>query len=161
MGKSLESLYNQLDRLLTPHGAVSEFCRKTKIGRSTVDAWLRRESSPTVATLEIAAEALKREPWELLRPEGAKPALPPSLEALAAKVDELAKRNKVLEAAHSEIPALTEKLEPELAAAVKMLISAWPKFDEDEKRNIETTCRLATGQLAAASTAKERRRERK
>lgn len=59
----------RLNEQLAPHGAVSEFCRKTGFARATVDRWLAAERAPELEQLEFVAQALGKEPWQLIAPE--------------------------------------------------------------------------------------------
>lgn len=79
-------LLRRLREAVEPHGAVSEFCRKTRLPRKTVDNWLIGRSLPSLENLETIATGLGVAPWQLLKPEGAEPAPAHDSSALLRKI---------------------------------------------------------------------------
>lgn len=69
MDKASELFRKRLNEALEPRGAVADFCRKTDFARNTVEGWLAGTASPSIRNLEVAAEALNTDPWELIKPE--------------------------------------------------------------------------------------------
>jgi transcriptional regulator with XRE-family HTH domain len=69
MAKSWDLLRNRLKKALSPHGAVSEFCRRTGFARSGVDRWMHNENIPKLDNLDVIAEGLGVNPWDLIKPE--------------------------------------------------------------------------------------------
>jgi transcriptional regulator with XRE-family HTH domain len=65
-------LLKRLQVALEPHGALSEFCRKTRLPRKTVENWLNGTTIPTTA-VDTIAEGLGTPTWELLKPEETHP----------------------------------------------------------------------------------------
>lgn len=100
MGKYLNFFYKYLSVALEKHGSVSEIVRKTGLSRTAIDSWLRRETSPTLESLEKIADAIGKKPWELIYPEGELPTSPPqspTVAALSKIIDEQEKRIRELE----------------------------------------------------------------
>lgn len=67
MSRTSSILFDRLREHLEPHGAVSEFSRKTGIPRRNLDNWLSGTAIPVEAIDTIAA-GMGVEPWELLKP---------------------------------------------------------------------------------------------
>lgn len=72
MHKGWDAFRKRLSDALAPHGAVSEFSRKSGISRATLDKWLddKNPTAPSLEFLDKAAAGLGVEPWELLKPLG-------------------------------------------------------------------------------------------
>lgn len=101
MAKYLGFFYKYLAAALEKHGSVSELVRKTGLSRTAIDSWLRKETSPTLESLEKIAEALGKKPWELIYPEGELPTSPaasPTIDALSKIIENQEKRIQELEA---------------------------------------------------------------
>ena len=76
MGKASESFKKRIAAATGPHGALSDFCRKTGLGRNTVERWIFEGVSPTLENLERAAEGMGMQAWELIKPEDAQATQP-------------------------------------------------------------------------------------
>ena len=71
----------------------TELCRKTGFSRSLLDAYLKGTTTPGLDAIQRAAEAIGKEPWQLLGPDE-----PPAVEALTILLDKQEARIKELEA---------------------------------------------------------------
>lgn len=67
--KTWDLLRKRLILNLEPHGAVSEFSRKTGFSRAGVDKWLNNLSVPKIDVLDKFADALDQKPWQLIQPD--------------------------------------------------------------------------------------------
>ena len=56
-----------LAKRLDGYGKKADFCRRSGISRSNLDAWLSGESAPALETFAKIMETLKIEPWELVQ----------------------------------------------------------------------------------------------
>ena len=70
MSKSWKLLQERLVAALKdkPHGVISDFCRRTKLSRSSVDGWLDDLNAPNVVKLDQIALGLNQKTWQVIQP---------------------------------------------------------------------------------------------
>jgi transcriptional regulator with XRE-family HTH domain len=107
MAGIIDVFRKKLATALGGYGAKSEFSRKTGISRTVLDRWLSGDNSPTLETLERAAQGLGLQSWELIKPDAALPTPQPEnpdTEALASVIAKQAARIKALEIKMGNVP---------------------------------------------------------
>lgn len=151
MGKSWEVLRNRLLMYLSPHGAVSEFCRKTGLARSGVDRWLlpkeKGGGSPNIENLDAIADALGITPWDLIKPENEETisleehfkALESYSKAQRASTDALERANTLCQAQAKELHGYKQQLSDPF---IREMVSLLASLDETERRGLLMQIRL-------------------
>jgi len=152
-GKSAELLVNVIEKKVKPYGAASEFCRKTGISRTALEKWLKRQSIPTLNTLDKIAEAEALEPWQLIKPDGAEEI---SKDKYARDIDYYKNQIAELKAKTTYLEARIRNVESDIGPFARELIELTPTLDDRQMGLLLLAAKgLSTGSLEVTPPPKQ------
>jgi transcriptional regulator with XRE-family HTH domain len=157
MHKSWDAFRKRLAEYLKPHGAVSEFSRKTGISRGTLDNWLDDEkpTAPTLEFLDKVAEGMGVDPRTLISPTvkrgafgagmyllwkmGARPHQPAPIRIKWDAPSEVLSR---LEAIEKRLPEQPQD------SVLRDILNIWPKLDDLGREALKVAAEDALRELS-------------
>lgn len=157
MSNASEVFSKKLGDLLAPHGAVTEFCKKTGLNRATVDNWLHGRTPPNVSKLQEVADALGVEPWEMIHPRPSelleKNEFLSAMDKAASDIAELESEIRQLKAANKALDAEVQSIRASTATGIKaQLILALSTVDEAEARALMNYLTVRRREFAEAES---------